>query len=122
MMNRREFFRASAAATAAVSLAPPAPGDSRLAVTVLHAVDFGLGPQAAVDAPRVHCQSQQTYVDPCVPPEVRDGLARLGHDVVVQGETHGGYPYGRVNAILIGKDGVMRAGTGPSWGTAAAAC
>jgi gamma-glutamyltranspeptidase/glutathione hydrolase len=88
----------------------------------LHAVDFGLGPQAAIDAPRVHCQGQQTYVDPRIPPEVRDGLARLGHDVVVQGETPGANPYGRINAIAIGKDGVMRAGTGPAWNTAAAAC
>jgi gamma-glutamyltranspeptidase/glutathione hydrolase len=88
----------------------------------LHAVDFGLGPQAAVDAPRVHCQGQQTYVDPRIPQEVRDGLARLGHEVLVQGETPGTNPYGRVNAIVIGKDGTMRSGTGPSWGTAAAAC
>jgi gamma-glutamyltranspeptidase/glutathione hydrolase len=88
----------------------------------LHAVDFGLGPQAAVDAPRVHCQGQQTYVDPRIPQQVRDGLARLGHEVVVQGETPGVNPYGRINAITIGRDGVMRAGTGPAWSTAAAAC
>jgi len=87
----------------------------------LHAVDFGLGPQAAIDAPRVHCQGQQTYVDPRIPQEVRDGLARSGHEVVVQGETPGTNPYGRVNAITIGKDGTMRSGTGPSWSTAAAA-
>jgi gamma-glutamyltranspeptidase / glutathione hydrolase len=88
----------------------------------LHAVDFGLDPQAAIDAPRVHCQGQQTYVDPRIPQEVREGLARLGHEVVVQGETPGANPYGRINAITIGKDGVMRAGTGPSWSTGAAAC
>jgi gamma-glutamyltranspeptidase/glutathione hydrolase len=88
----------------------------------LHAVDFGLGAQAAVDAPRVHCQGQQTYVDSRIPQAVRDGLARLGHEVVVQGETPGTNPFGRVNAIVIGADGVMRSGSGPSWSTAAAAC
>jgi len=87
----------------------------------LHTADFGMGPQSAVDAPRVHCQGQQTSVDPRIPQEVRDGLARLGHDVLVEGESPGANPYGRINAIAIGKDGVMRAGTGPSWSTAAAA-
>jgi gamma-glutamyltranspeptidase / glutathione hydrolase len=90
--------------------------------TFLHTVDFGLGPQAAIDAPRVHCQGQQTSVDPRIPQEVRDGLARLGHDVLVESESPGANPYGRINAIAIGKDGVMRSGTGPSWSTAAAAC
>jgi len=88
----------------------------------LHATDFGMGAQEAVDAPRVHCQGQETYVDPRIPPEVRDGLARLGHKVVVQGETPGVNAYGRVNAIVVNKDGTLRAGTGPAWGTAAAAC
>jgi gamma-glutamyltranspeptidase / glutathione hydrolase len=101
-------------------------GGYRITTGVLHAflhtVDFGLGPQAAIDAPRVHCQGQQTSVDPRIPPEVRDGLARLGHNVLVEGESPGANPYGRINAIAIGKDGVMRAGTGPSWSTAAAAC
>ena len=101
-------------------------GGYRIATGVLHAflhaVDFGLGAQAAVDAPRVHCQGQQTYVDPRIPAPVRDGLARLGHAVVVQGETPGINAYGRVNAIVVDDAGVMRAGTGPAWGTAAAAC
>jgi len=88
----------------------------------LHAVDFGLGAQAAVDAPRVHCQGQETAVDPRIPVEVREGLARLGHKVVVEGESPRGNPYGRVNAIVIDKDGVMRSGSGPAWGTGAAAC
>jgi gamma-glutamyltranspeptidase/glutathione hydrolase len=90
--------------------------------TFLHAVDFGLGAQAAVDAPRVHCQGQETVVDPRIPREVREGLARLGHAVVVEGESPGSNPYGRVNAIVIGADGVMRSGSGPAWNTGAAAC
>jgi len=101
-------------------------GGYRIATGVLHAflhaVDFGLGAQAAVDAPRVHCQGHQTYVDPRIPAPVRDELARLGHAIVVQGETPGVNAYGRVNAIVVDEAGVMRAGTGPAWGTAAAAC
>jgi gamma-glutamyltranspeptidase/glutathione hydrolase len=101
-------------------------GGYRIATGVLHAflhaVDFGLGPQAAVDAPRVHCQGHETHVDPRIPETLRAGLARLGHAVVVQGETPGVNAYGRVNAILAGDDGTLRAGTGPAWGTAAASC
>ena len=75
-----------------------------------------------MDAPRVHCQGHETHVDPRIPETLRAGLARLGHAVVVQGETPGVNAYGRVNAILAGDDGTLRAGTGPAWGTAAASC
>jgi len=89
----------------------------------LHAVDFGMGPQAAVDAPRVHCQGRESYVDGRIPKAVREGLAAMGHDVIVQEENPGLNAFGRVNAIAIDpKDGAMRAGTGPAWATAAAAC
>jgi gamma-glutamyltranspeptidase/glutathione hydrolase len=101
-------------------------GGYRITTGVLHAflnaTDFGMGPQAAVDAPRVHCQGQETFVDARIPAEVRDGLAALGHKVVVQADSPGLNAFARVNAITITKDGTMRAGTGPAWATAAASC
>lgn len=101
-------------------------GGYRITAGVLHAflhvLDFGLGPQAAIDAPRVHCQDQQTFVDARIEPSVRDRLAALGHDVVVQAESPGLNAFGRVNAITRdGRDGILRAGSGPAWASAAAA-
>lgn len=101
-------------------------GGYRITTGVLHAflhtTDFGMSPQAAVDAPRVHCQGQETFVDARIPHDVREGLAALGHKIVVQGESPGLNAFGRVNAITVESDGTMRAGTGPAWSTAAAAC
>lgn len=87
----------------------------------LHSQDFGLGPQAAIDAPRVHCQGAETFVDARIPDSVRKGLARMGHRVVVQAESPGLNAFGRVNAITRdGRDGVLRGGSGPAWASAAA--
>ena len=101
-------------------------GGYRITTGVLHAflyaTEFGMGPQAAVDAPRIHCQGQETYVDGRIPQEVRDGLAAMGHKVVVQTESPGLNAFGRVNAITVATDGSMRAGSGPAWASAAAAC
>ncbi len=101
-------------------------GGYRITTGVLHAflyaTEFGMGPQAAVDAPRIHCQGQETYIDGRIPAEVRDGLAKMGHKVVTQTESPGLNAFGRVNAITVAKDGSMRAGSGPAWASAAAAC
>ncbi|MCC7282432.1 MAG: gamma-glutamyltransferase [Acetobacteraceae bacterium] len=88
----------------------------------LHTQDFGLGPQAAIDAPRVHCQGKATFVDARISRAVRDGLAALGHEVVVQADSPGLNAFGRVNAITRDRpDGVLRGGSGPAWASAAAA-
>ena len=89
--------------------------------SMLHALDFGMGVQAAVDAPRVHCQGRETCVDARIPEDVRAALASLGHHVVAQRETPGLPYFGRVNAIFIDpRTGLRHAGSGPAWGTAAA--
>lgn len=100
-------------------------GGYRIQTAVLHAlvhhVDFGMGAQASVDAPRVHCQGQDTFVDARIAPEVRDRLVELGHDVVIQQDSPGLNAFGRVTVITADpRTRVMRAGTGPAWGTAAA--
>jgi gamma-glutamyltranspeptidase/glutathione hydrolase len=100
-------------------------GGYRITTAVLHSLvnllDHGMSVQAAVDAPRVHCQGQETYVDARIPVAVRDELAALGHRVVVQHDDPGLNAFGRVNAIAIDpKTRHMHAGTGPAWATAAA--
>jgi len=87
----------------------------------MHVVDFGMQVQEAVDAPRVHCQGNQTYVDARIPQQVQDRLAELGHTVIPQEDVPGATHFGRVNAIWVDpKSGLMHAGSGPAWGTAAA--
>jgi gamma-glutamyltranspeptidase/glutathione hydrolase len=86
----------------------------------VHAADFGLSVQAAIDAPRVHCQGTDTFVDARIAPSVRDALAGMGHRVVVQRDLPGVNCFGRVAAVAIAADGTMRAGSGPAWATAAA--
>ena len=89
--------------------------------TFINAVDFGLGIQAAVDAPRIHCQGQETVVDERVPEAVRQRLAEMGHEVVVVQEDPGSTNFGRIASIWRDpKTGALHGGSGPAWNTAAA--
>jgi gamma-glutamyltranspeptidase/glutathione hydrolase len=87
----------------------------------VHAVDFGLGLQASIDAPRVHCQGDATHVDARIPAPVQDALAAMGHRVVAEEESPGSNPFGRV--VAVGADagtGLLRAASGPAWSSGAA--
>jgi gamma-glutamyltranspeptidase/glutathione hydrolase len=89
--------------------------------TMVHALDFGLNVQAAVDAPRVHCQGDDTYVDARIPAAVQTRLRERGHRVIVQQDTPGTTYFGRVNALRRDPTtGLFHAGSGPAWSTAAA--
>jgi gamma-glutamyltranspeptidase/glutathione hydrolase len=89
--------------------------------TLVHGLDFGLDLQAAVDAPRVHCQGEETFVDARIPAEVQARLAELGHQVVVQEEVPGTFYFGRVSAVARDPgSGSLHAASGPAWSTAAA--
>jgi gamma-glutamyltranspeptidase / glutathione hydrolase len=100
-------------------------GGYRILTGVLHslvnALDFGMSLQAAVDAPRVHCQGQETYVDSRIPAAVQERLREMGHTVVAQAEELGMTTFARVNAVRIDpRTGLLHAATGPAWSTAAA--
>jgi len=86
---------------------------------MVNVVDHGLGVQAAIDAPRVHSQGAETYVDARVPQATRDELTGMGHELVVQDVTPGELPFSRVSAVVVDDDGTLRAGSGPAWSTAA---
>jgi gamma-glutamyltranspeptidase/glutathione hydrolase len=89
--------------------------------TMVHALDFGLDLQAAVDAPRVHCQGEETFVDTRVPSDVQARLAGMGHQVVPQEEAPGTFFFGRVSAVRRDPEsGLLHAASGPAWHTAAA--
>ncbi|MBL8055282.1 MAG: gamma-glutamyltransferase [Anaerolineales bacterium] len=87
----------------------------------VNALDFGMSAQAAVDAPRVYCQGEETFVDARLPAEVQARLTELGHQVVPQLDNPGATHFGRVAAIQIDpRTRQLRAGCGPAWVTAAA--
>jgi gamma-glutamyltranspeptidase len=78
-----------------------------------------MGVQAAIDAPRVHSQGAQTYVDAAAGEAVLDALRDKGHELVVQEVTPGSLPFSRVSAVYVAPDGTLTAGSGPAWNTAA---
>ena len=51
-------------------------------------VDFGMGPQEAIDSPRVDCSMPFTSVDTRMPADVVAELERRGHRVYVVGDNH----------------------------------
>ncbi|SMY08196.1 gamma-glutamyltransferase family protein [Flavimaricola marinus] len=70
--------------------------------------DFGMDVQEAIDGPRCFFENGKLLVERGYAPEVHQGLADLGHDVVVPPR-----PIGGAQAILIGEDGVLSAGSDP---------
>jgi gamma-glutamyltranspeptidase/glutathione hydrolase len=89
--------------------------------TLVHALDFGLDLQAAVDAPRVHCQGEETFVDARIPADVQAKLAEMGHEVVAQEDVPGTWYFARVSAVRRDvRSGLLHAASGPAWSTAAA--
>jgi gamma-glutamyltranspeptidase/glutathione hydrolase len=76
-------------------------------------VDFGLGPQEAIDAPRVDCSQPATLARRDLDPAVIAELERRGHRIQVIGEGHvqGGFAsFASPVAIVRNPDGALRAG------------
>ncbi|HLJ18575.1 MAG TPA: gamma-glutamyltransferase [Stellaceae bacterium] len=95
-------------------------GGYRITTGVLHAFthwrDFKMPLAEAIAAPRVHCQGKETYVDARIDPAVRDGLAALGHRVVVQADDPGLNAFSRVSAVSLDPaTGALHAASGPPW-------
>jgi gamma-glutamyltranspeptidase/glutathione hydrolase len=69
-------------------------------------IDYGMGIQAAIDAPRIFALGDTLQVESTVPASVVSGLASLGHHVV-RAEN----PLGTAQAIWIDwQAGVLRGG------------
>ncbi len=71
-------------------------------------VDFGMGPQEAIDSPRVDCSLAVTSVDPRLPAEVVAELEGRGHRLYVIGGDHvqGGFA-GFASPVAIVRDSDM---------------
>jgi gamma-glutamyltranspeptidase/glutathione hydrolase len=82
--------------------------------TLVNTLDHGLAVQAAADAPRVHCQGRETFVDERIAPGVREELAGRGHEVVVQPHSATANNFGRVAALHRAADGVIHFAASPA--------
>jgi Gamma-glutamyltranspeptidase len=96
-------------------LALGSPGGRRVMSAVyqclVNAIDFGLGMQAAVSAPRVHSEGPDTLISNRFPGEVIDGLRSLGHAVTVCEDDLGGGQFARPSGIMVDdRSGEVRGG------------
>lgn len=86
-------------------LAVGAPGGRRVISAVIHSMvnmlDHGMGPQQAVNTPRVHCEGRSTVVDVRVGPQTLQALRHLGHQVEEREETFSTSYFGRPNAVMV---------------------
>ncbi len=75
---------------------------------VTNLADFGLAPQAAIDAPRSFPWDGQLRIERGYPAEVAEALARKGHDITVPRT-----PIGGAQAILAHPSGVLEGASDP---------
>jgi gamma-glutamyltranspeptidase/glutathione hydrolase len=75
---------------------------------VSNMVDFGMDPQAAIDAPRCFSGEEGMCVERGYAPVVRASLAEMGHEVSIPDE-----PIGGAQAILIDEGGVLIGASDP---------
>ena len=92
-----------------------APGGRKIVTGVLQGivnlVDYGLGPQASVAAPRVHSEGPTTLVDSRLPEGTIERLRAMGQEVQVVEETYAATNFARLVAIQVDEQtGVLRGG------------
>jgi gamma-glutamyltranspeptidase/glutathione hydrolase len=75
---------------------------------VTNVVDFGLGPQDAIDAPRLFAEAGEVKIERGYSDEVHRALEAKGHRLVVPAT-----PIGGAQAIRIRPDGVLEGGSDP---------
>jgi gamma-glutamyltranspeptidase / glutathione hydrolase len=82
-----------------------APGGRRIISAVVQSLinmlDFGMGVQQAVSAPRIHCEGPLTEVDSRAEPAIVDELARRGHTLKVHEEHASSFRFARPGGIRV---------------------
>ena len=100
------------------------PGGSTIITNVFqnlsNVLDFGMGVQQAVNAPRIHHQhlpDEVGYEPGALTEETIAALRAMGHSLRVRGSPDAAYPYiGDVQAILVRPDGVREGASDPRRG------
>ena len=81
------------------------PGGRRVISAVyqclVNAIDYGLGMQAAISAPRAHAEDRPTLVSDRFPAPVIDGLRSIGHEVTVCADDLSGGQFARPSGIVV---------------------
>ncbi len=99
-------------------------GGYRILTGVMHTfvnwAVHGMGLKEAIEAPRVHCQSRETFVDERLPETVAGELAAMGHDVRRQRDVPGLNAFARVSAVAA-RDDRLAGAAWPPWINDAAA-
>jgi gamma-glutamyltranspeptidase / glutathione hydrolase len=95
-----------------------APGGRKVISAVLQVivnlVEFGMGMQEAISAPRVHCEGRAATIDSRFGEQVLHELSDRGHDLNVQTETFSTSLFGRPNGVLVDPaSGRLRGGVNP---------
>ena len=83
---------------------------SAIVQILVNAIDYRDGPQDATSRPRIHDEGEKLQVDSRIGEDVRDALARLGHDIDVKVEDVLATNFARPAMIAIA-DGELRGGT-----------
>ena len=79
---------------------------------IIKVLDYDMGPQDAIDSPRVDCSTPHTSIDPRLDPAVAAELEARGHEIrsIPESFIHSGFPtFASPVTIVRGSDGV-RAG------------
>ncbi|HKW94938.1 MAG TPA: gamma-glutamyltransferase, partial [Methylomirabilota bacterium] len=92
---------------------------SAIPQVIANIVDGGDSPQEAIDAPRLHTEGGEVWVDDRVGERSLAALLKMGHDVVPKHPTYGTIYFARPVAIRAGKRG-LEAGLEPLHASAAA--
>ena len=74
---------------------------SAVVQTIVNAIDYGDGPQAATSRPRIHDEGEKLQVDSRIPQDVRDALSAMGHAVEVKVEDVLATNFARPGAIQV---------------------
>lgn len=84
---------------------------SAICQVIVNLVDFGMGMQAAISAPRVHAEGAATEISERYPAGVFAGLEGLGHRLIPREDSLAEMHFARPNGILIDPaTGLLRGG------------
>ncbi|MBM3944931.1 MAG: gamma-glutamyltransferase [SAR202 cluster bacterium] len=84
-----------------------------VAQLIINTLDYGMGPQEAIDTPRVDCSSPETSVDPRLSQDVKRGLEKKGHKLREMTDEYpptGFWPFASPAAIVRNSDGSLSGG------------
>ncbi|HSL48554.1 MAG TPA: gamma-glutamyltransferase family protein [Candidatus Deferrimicrobiaceae bacterium] len=79
---------------------------SAIPQVIANLADRGDTPQAAIEAPRLHTEGGELWVDDRVGEKSLAALRKMGHDVVAKRQTYGTFYFSRPVAIRVGRRGL----------------